>query len=93
MVWIWSRIFRAPKTKQIKLGHPNNGHVLNKRRRKHIKEGPYTKVNATLLPSSILPFRGSPGGVVGEPITYLAQARSFIGGSARQEHESDAVCV
>ena len=45
MVWIRFRIFRAPKTNQ---GHPKNGHVPNKRRRKHINEGPYTKVSATL---------------------------------------------
>ena len=49
MVWIRSRIFRAPKPKHIKEGHPNIGHVLNKRRRKHFKEGPYTKPSATLL--------------------------------------------
>ena len=48
MVWIRSRIFRAPKTKHIKQGHPNSGHVLKKRRRKHVKDGPYTKVSATL---------------------------------------------
>ena len=41
-------MFRAPKTKHSKQGHPNIGHVLNKRRRKHIKEGPYTKPSATL---------------------------------------------
>ena len=48
MVWIRSRISRAPKTKHIKQGHPNIGHVLNKRRQKHIKEGPYAKPSATL---------------------------------------------
>ena len=36
----------------MKQGHPNNGHILNKQRRKHIKEGPYAKVSATLCPAS-----------------------------------------
>ena len=48
MVWIRSRIFRDPKPKHIKEGHPNIGHVLNKRRRKHFKEGPFNKPSATL---------------------------------------------
>ena len=46
--WLtYSYIFRAPKPKHIKEGH-NIGHVLNKRRQKHFKEGPYTKPSATL---------------------------------------------
>ena len=46
---LWTRIFRAAKPKHIKQDLPNNGQILNKRRRKDIKEGLYTKVIATLL--------------------------------------------
>ena len=55
MVWIRSGIFRAPKAQHIKEGLPNNGHVLNKRRRKHIKEGIFTKVSATLMVALLVP--------------------------------------
>ena len=41
----------APKPKHMEQDLANNGQILNKRRRKHIKEGLYTKVSATLQES------------------------------------------
>ena len=46
-------MFKAPKPKHLKQDPPNNGQILNKRRRKHIKEGLYTKVSATLYRNDI----------------------------------------
>ena len=48
MVWIWSLIFKAPKSKHILQGLPNNGLKLNKRRPKHVSQGLFTESSATL---------------------------------------------
>ena len=51
-------MLRAPKTKHIKQDLPDNGQILNKRRSKHIKQGLFTKVSATLC-NVLAPLNGS----------------------------------